>query len=198
MNNFMEYFELNFDTVNDIFNHISDDGKINIVFTDVIELIDFLENKKRENNAELDNNQTISMSPLEMDLILKNFEDIVNSKNSADLEELLNGICLMFTVDYEAVNGHGSGPNLFLDFNYIYLYKLIIQNPEMFKKSLEEKLKQKQSMHAQDSVTINLKPIQENDSEDENNINYHHDSSMLGTILNLNFNLIKKVDIRLF
>ena len=144
MNNFSHYLNLKSSTINNIFNTITKEGQELIYFKDVVDIIQFFE-ENRENDNEI--NQTVknglSLNVFEMKIILENFEELCNVKNAEDMVEIIDGAALMFTVDFESENGKNSAPEIFTEINIEMLYANLMNDPQQLKTSILNKLESK-------------------------------------------------------
>jgi hypothetical protein len=143
MGNFMEYLELTPSTINQFFNTITREGQDQIFFEDVVQVIGYLEESKLESSEKDTSAEGLNLNLIEIELILNNFENLRPVKTLRKFEEEINGIVLMFVVDFEKMHGSGSAPEIFNENGIKMLFKMMREFPMELKEKLEKKMEDK-------------------------------------------------------
>ena len=156
MGNFKEYLNLNTSSINEFFNTITREGQDEIFFDDVVQVIGYLEESKLEKSKEDEPDNGLNLNLLEIEQILNNFQTLKNIETIEELEDFLNGIFLMFVVDFEAKNGKGSAPDLFTEINNELLLTMLKKYPTQLENSLVNKLEEKRLDQEAGRITVNF------------------------------------------
>ena len=154
----MEYLNLTPSTINQFFNTITREGQDQIYFDDVVQVIGYLEESKFEETQQESQKHGLNLNVYEIENILKNFKDLKEVNTIKEFEEQLNGIFLVFVVDFEGQNGKGSAPNLFNELNIELLYNMIKNYPSQLEASLINKFEEKKLNHEVEKIKINVDP----------------------------------------
>ena len=154
MGNFMEYLNINPSTINQFFNTITREGQDQIFFQDVVQVIGYLEESKMKEKSPED--QGLNLNILEIKTILSNFEDLLQAKSKEDLQELLDGVYLMFVVDFEAKHGKGTAPDLFQEIDHKIFIEMLKNHSEQLRASLLNKLEEKNLKEEKDKIKVTL------------------------------------------
>jgi hypothetical protein len=154
----MDYLNLTTSSINEFYNTITREGKDQIYFDDVVQVIGYLEESKFKEKKEEIQENGLNLNLLEIENIIANFKDLKNIESVNELEEQLNGIFLMFVVDFEAKNGRGSAPDLFKNVNFDVLFEMLSKYPLQLESSLISKLEEKKLKEATGRITVNFDP----------------------------------------
>lgn len=186
MTNFSKYLNLNQSAINNIFNTVTKEGQELIYFNDVIDIVQFFEQNKDnqdQNNPEAVHQEGLNLNVFEMKIILENFDEIIKVKSLQEMVEVLDGSALMFIVDYESRNGINSAPSIFTNVNLEMLFISIMDDPLQLKKLLNDKLLTKTETKHKPSPTnsfMNMNLM----SDHSNSVNKAHPPSRAS--LNIN------------
>ena len=146
MGNFMEYLELTPSTVNQFFNTITREGQDLIYFDDVVQVIGYLEEAKHQNPRKESSSEGLNLNLVEIELLLHNFEYLRTVASRKRLEEEVDGIVLMFVVDFEKKHGSNSAPAIFTDVDFGSLFSMLQEFPDKLKESLRVKLEKREAL----------------------------------------------------
>jgi hypothetical protein len=185
MGNFMEYLNLTPSTINQFFNTITREGKDQIYFDDVVQVIGYLEEAKLKDTIEDSEESGLSLNLHEIKIILKNFKILKEAISIKDLEELLNGIFLMFVVDFEATNGQGTAPELFNEINLEIMFNMLKKFPSQFELGLINKLEEKKLKQETGKIKINLDLKNEDEGKQFTQFNNSESSKQSNSIFSL-------------
>lgn len=152
----MEYLNINPSSINHFFNTITREGKDQIFFEDVVQVIGYLEESKMKKSEENNNSTGLNLNLLEIKNILNNFDDLINVKSVNELEEALDGVYLMFVVDFESQHGKGRAPSLFSEINNTVFFNMLKQHPSQLQGSLLKKLEEKNLKQETGKIQVTL------------------------------------------
>lgn len=124
--------------VNKFFNTITRDGQDQIFFEDVVQVIGYLEESKLQ-SSQPTLRGGLSLNVIEIQQVLQHVHRLAECTSVGDLREQLDGVYLMFSVEYQARHGTHSSLELFKDVDCEMLFELLTK----YRPELEERLRQK-------------------------------------------------------
>lgn len=169
MQNFSEYLDLNPTLINQCFNTVTREGQDQIFFEDVMQIIGYLEEAKFASPGDeaTKDKEELRLSPIEMKLLLDNFEELSLAKGIDAFLSRLNDVMLMFVVEWESRFGRGSAPDVFGGGQQSVVFREISSNGANLRKELVRKLKEKGSGEIWELGDVQSVVIFEREAENE-------------------------------